>query len=142
MSAPTVYSIDSSSGFTDGSSVTTASNISTDIEMDDALENDAASSEVQINIDVEATAVMLLESAKEDLERKKARYYVLLGNYLSASKANPGSNTMISAFAAHKDAQESFLEAQKTLNVLKASNTIKIKMITPPSLEVYARKRL
>jgi len=123
MSAPTVYSIDSSSGFTDGSSVTTASNISTDIEMDDALENDAASSEVQINIDVEATAVMLLESAKEDLERKKARYYVLLGNYLSASKANPGSNTMISAFAAHKDAQESFLEAQKTLNVLKASNT-------------------
>ena len=50
MSAPTVYSIDSSGGFTDGSSVTTASNISTDIEMDDAIENDAASSEVQINI--------------------------------------------------------------------------------------------
>ena len=72
MSAPTVYSIDSSSGFTDGSSVTTASNISTDIEMDDAIENDAASSEVQINIDVKATAVTLLESAKEDLERKKA----------------------------------------------------------------------
>ncbi|GAA5817776.1 hypothetical protein MFLAVUS_011329 [Mucor flavus] len=105
-----------------------AVSLDTDVEMENA-NGDAATassvsteSDVKVNINVEAAAALLLVSAKEDLDRKKNDYYIFLGNYLAASKVDPSSDATRSAFQLHKETQESFLEAEKTLKVLKASN--------------------
>ncbi|KAI9477935.1 MAG: hypothetical protein EXX96DRAFT_618861 [Benjaminiella poitrasii] len=106
--------------------VTTSSpaiSLDTDVEMENTASDPASASsvgtnsDVKVNINAEATTALLLDSAKEDLDRKKNSYYILLGNYLAFSKVDPSS-----ASKAYKEAQELFVEAEKTLKVLKASS--------------------
>lgn len=81
-----------------------------------------ADSEVMVNIDMEVTAKLLLESAQEDLLRKKNRYFALLNTYLTASKVDPNSEESRNASVGYKAAQDLYEEAEKTIRTLKAAN--------------------
>lgn len=102
-----------------------------DVEMSNAGDEDVSrssvvgdnNSDVNVNINVELTASILLESAKEDLDRKKNKYYVSLGNYLTLSKVDPSADATKAASLVYKQDQDLFKEAEETLKVLKASNT-------------------
>ncbi|KAG2202040.1 hypothetical protein INT47_006232, partial [Mucor saturninus] len=96
--------------------------------------------EVKINIHEEFTAEMLIESAKEDLEDKKSKYYICLGNYLHLSKTNRDGEAIKHARETSKEAEKLFKDAEETLKVLKLSNAREVPVVeeknsfVPPGL--------
>ncbi|KAG2191768.1 hypothetical protein INT47_010343, partial [Mucor saturninus] len=96
--------------------------------------------EVKININEEYTAEMLIESAKEDLEDKKSKYYICLGNYLQMSRASRDGEDTKLAREVSKEAEKLFKDAEETLKVLKMSNARDVPVVeeknsfVPPGL--------
>ena len=96
--------------------------------------------EVKINIHEEYTAEMLIQSAKEDLDDKKSKYYICLGNYLHLSKANRDGEDTKRARELSKEAEKLFKDAEETLKVLKMSNAREVPVVeeknsfVPPGL--------